>query len=431
MTETDLQLLSQLYAIHSPTGGEWPLICFIREYIATHIPEAKVSMDRMGNLYIIKGVAGDGYPTLVCHLDQVQALHSDDFEVRQDEDMLYGWSEQNQRREGLGADDKNGIFVCLRCLEDCPQLKVYMAVGEEKGCIGTNRCDLSFFADSLYVLEPDCKGGEEIHTNLRGIPCASADFEQALLAANSQLSTFNSQFSITPGKTSDILALTLSGIGVSCANIPAGYHLPHKDDEYTILSELDHTLAYVRHLVQTLNQRYPHEYKSDTQLQAEKEISMTDKPILYFDMDNVLVDFQSGLDQVSEEEKAKYADDGKGKPHYDDIPGLFSLMKPMPGAIDAVNALAEKYDCYILSTAPWNNPTALQDKLDWVKQYFPQVFHKRVIFTHQKNLCLQPGAYLIDDRTAHGASQFGDRHIQFGTDKFPNWQSVVEYLKSK
>ena len=182
---------------------------------------------------------------------------------------------------------------------------------------------------------------------------------------------------------------------------------------------------------------------------------MIDKPILYFDMDNVLVDFQSGLDQVPEEEKAKYADDGKGrsseshpssledgrvatelgkakgKPHYDDIPGLFSLMKPMPGAIDAVNALAEKYDCYILSTAPWNNPTALQDKLDWIKQYFPQVFHKRVIFTHQKNLCLQPGAYLIDDRTAHGASQFGDHHIQFGTDKFPNWQSVVEYLKKQ
>ena len=30
---------------------------------------------------------------------------------------------------------------------------------------------------------------------------------------------------------------------------------------------------------------------------------MIDKPILYFDMDNVLVDFQSGLDQVPEEEK--------------------------------------------------------------------------------------------------------------------------------
>ena len=272
MKETDLQLLSQLYAIHSPTGDEWPLICFIREYVATHIPEAKVRIDRMGNLYMVKGeglkVEGEelkGYPTLVCHLDQVQALHSEDFEVREDNGMLYGWSEQNQRREGLGADDKNGIFVCLRCLEDCPQLKVFMAVGEEKGCIGSSRCDLSFFADSLYVLEPDCKGGEETHVVLKGIPCASKAFVEAL-----QLET--NGYTITEGKGSDIFALTLSGIGVSCANIPVGYHHPHKDDEYTVLSELDNTLAYVRHLVQTLNRRYPHEYKSDTQRHAEAEI---------------------------------------------------------------------------------------------------------------------------------------------------------------
>lgn len=278
---TDFELLSKLYVIHSPTGGEWPLICFIREYVATHIPEAEMRMDRLGNLYITKSslnskhstLTPEGYPTLACHLDQVQKIHSDDFEVRQDGDMLYGWSEQNQQREGLGADDKNGIFVCLRCLEQCEHLKVFMAVGEEKGCIGSNRADMSFFADSLYVLEPDCKGGEEIHVVLKDIPCASKAFVEALQAeANS--------YAITPGKGSDIFALTLSGIGVSCANIPVGYHNPHKDDEYTVLSELDHTLSYVRHLVQTLDQRYPHEYKSDTQRHAEAEVEMTEETIL-------------------------------------------------------------------------------------------------------------------------------------------------------
>ena len=60
--------------------------------------------------------------------------------------------------------------------------------------------------------------------------------------------------------------------------------------------------------------------------------------ILFFDMDNVLVDFKSGLDRVAPEIKAQYDDDGTGKPHYDDIPGLFSLMDPMPGAIEAVKA---------------------------------------------------------------------------------------------
>ena len=211
----------------------------------------------------------NGLPTLACYLDQVQELHSDDFEVRQDGDRLYGWSEQNQRQEGLGADDKNGIWICLRCLEECPRLKVFMAIGEEKGCIGSNRADMSFFSDSLYVLEPDCKGGEEIHTNLKDIPCASKGFEQALLEANSQLSIVNCQFTITPGKGSDIFALTLNGIGVSCANIPAGYHNPHKDDEYTVISELEHALAFVRHFVTNEHRRFPHIYKTETQKAIE------------------------------------------------------------------------------------------------------------------------------------------------------------------
>ena len=60
-------------------------------------------------------------------------------------------------------------------------------------------------------------------------------------------------------------------------------------------------------------------------------------------MDNVLVDFKSGLDQVSDEVKARYADDGTGKPHFDDIDGIFSLMSPMPGAVEAFHKLAKKY----------------------------------------------------------------------------------------
>ena len=274
-----MELLKQLYCIHSPFYKEWPMICFIREYIRQHVPEAEVQMDSWGNLYIRKCADSSlftlhsslptGYPTLACHLDQVQELHSEDFCVKEENGTLYGWSEKNQQREGLGADDKNGIWVCLRCLEDCPRLKVFMAVGEEKGCIGSNHADMSFFADSLYVLEPDCKGGEEIHTNLKGIPCASTDFEQVLLEANSQFSILHSQFTITPGKGSDIFALTLNGIGVSCANIPAGYHLPHKDDEFTVVAELEHTLAFIRHFVTTEHRRFPHTYKTYTQQMIE------------------------------------------------------------------------------------------------------------------------------------------------------------------
>ena len=277
-----MELLKQLYTIHSPYYREWPMICFIREYIRQHVPEAEVQMDSWGNLYTRKCADSSlftlhsslptGYPTLACHMDQVQTIHSDDFCVKEENGTLYGWSEKNQQREGLGADDKNGIWVCLRCLEVCPRLKVFMAVGEEKGCIGSNHADMSFFADSLYLLEPDCKGGEELHTNLKGIPCASTDFEQALL--ETWVASFTPPFGgdgggLTPGKGSDIFALTLNGIGVSCANIPAGYHLPHKDDEYTVIAELEHTLAFIQHFVTTEHRRFPHIHKTYTQQMIE------------------------------------------------------------------------------------------------------------------------------------------------------------------
>ena len=85
-------------------------------------------------------------------------------------------------------------------------------------------------------------------------------------------------------------------------------------------------------------------------------MTMTNEPkkkCLYVDMDNVLVDFKSGLDRVSEKIKKQYANDGNGKPIYDEIPGLFSLMDPMPGAIEAMKLLAEFYDIYIAGQKEW------------------------------------------------------------------------------
>ena len=139
------------------------------------------------------------------------------------------------------------------------------------------------------------------------------------------------------------------------------------------------------------------------------------KKRLFFDMDNVLVDFQSGLDKIDEETKNQY-----------EIPYLFGKMDPMPGAIEAVHKLAEVYDVFILSTAPWNNPSAWSDKVEWVTNYFDDVFHKRMIITHRKDLV--EGDYLIDDRGKNGTSEFKGEWIQFGSEKFPDWNTVVNYL---
>lgn len=153
---------------------------------------------------------------------------------------------------------------------------------------------------------------------------------------------------------------------------------------------------------------------------------MTEK-ILYIDMDNVLVDFKSGINRLTDLELEIC-----GGKDFDEVPGIFARMDPMPGAIESLLALhaSKKFEIYLLSTAPWNNPSAWHDKIVWVQKHFGSdkeaPFHKRLILSHHKNL--NRGDYLVDDREANGAKDFIGKHIHFGQAEFPDWESVVNYL---
>ena len=138
-------------------------------------------------------------------------------------------------------------------------------------------------------------------------------------------------------------------------------------------------------------------------------------------MDGVLVNFQSGIDRLTDAEKIEYKDQEKNAPH------IFSKMEPIEGAIEAYKMLAEKYDTYILSTAPWNNETALGDKVAWAKRYLGDTIYKRLILSHNKHLNV--GHYLIDDRPhKNGAADFKGELIHFRSEKFPDWNSVLDFL---
>ena len=140
-------------------------------------------------------------------------------------------------------------------------------------------------------------------------------------------------------------------------------------------------------------------------------------------MDNVLVDFQSGIDALSEDQRYSYND------NLDNTPGIFSKMKPIDGAIEAFNELSKTFDVYILSTAPWENPSAWSDKLLWVKKYLGTAAEKRLILSHHKNLNF--GDYLIDDRKANGANKFQGEHIHFANGSFKSWNNVLHYLSTR
>lgn len=147
---------------------------------------------------------------------------------------------------------------------------------------------------------------------------------------------------------------------------------------------------------------------------------MTTKKILYLDMDGVLVDFDSGISSLSEIHQTQY------KNGYDQAPHIFSMMKPLEGAIEAYKKLIEKFDVFILTSSPWDNETALNDKLNWVKKYLTSDVRKKVIFSHRKDLLI--GDYLIDDRKLNGAQDFKGEFIHFGSANFKDWSSVLKYL---
>lgn len=151
------------------------------------------------------------------------------------------------------------------------------------------------------------------------------------------------------------------------------------------------------------------------------------KKILYLDMDNVLVDFESAFKHFPDETLARYEGD------LDDIPGIFEKMDPMPGAIEAFHELSGLFDTYILSTAPWDNPSAWTHKVEWVHKHLgggpDSPAYKRLILTHHKHLNI--GDFLVDDRTKNGADRFPGEHIHFGTEVFADWSNVVDYLRGQ
>ncbi|MDR2538268.1 MAG: hypothetical protein LBC43_01290 [Bifidobacteriaceae bacterium] len=147
-----------------------------------------------------------------------------------------------------------------------------------------------------------------------------------------------------------------------------------------------------------------------------------DWQILYFDMDNVLVDFYSGVKKLPVESQTS--------PHLDEVENIFALMEPMPGALAAAQRLSSKFDTHILSTSPWKNMSGATQKLQWIEKHFAgshNPFYKKVTLTHHKELSI--GGYLIDDQPKNGADKFRGKWIHFGSPDFPDWEAVEAFLE--
>lgn len=155
------------------------------------------------------------------------------------------------------------------------------------------------------------------------------------------------------------------------------------------------------------------------------------KPILYIDMDGVMADFDKAIavllpnipmgDGPDYEERSRMVDEAV-KNH----DTFFDDLKPMHFAIEAVEILRNHFEIYFLSTPMCNVPRSYMGKRIWIQKQFGEWADKRLILTHRKDLVI--GDYLIDDRTKNGAGEFKGELIQFGSDEYKDWHSILKYL---
>ena len=246
-----MELLEKLYKVSSPSGQERTMQKFIMDYCKTHQPDVSIKKDKTGNIYLTKGV-DKTYPCVVAHIDEVHQRNKDK-EIVVHRNVLFGIDRKAMKPTGIGADDKNGIWVALNLLTTEKVLKCAFFVGEEIGCVGSERADMDFFSDVRFVLQCDRRNGTDFICNASHVELSNKAFYERCGAAK-----FG--YKMTNGLQTDVVSLKERGLKVCAANLSCGYYNPHQDTEMTRFDELQNCLALCEHIIQTVPEVQTHIY---------------------------------------------------------------------------------------------------------------------------------------------------------------------------
>ena len=249
-SKIDISLLETLYSIHAPSYYEDDMLNYVSDYLT--LCGAAVNMDKKGNIYATCGQAKN-YPVLVAHADEVHDSRGKDFICPVIGNTIHGYDLKKDQFTGIGADDKNGIYIILKMAEAGATFKAAIFISEEVGCMGSQMADMSFFDNALYVIQIDRKGSDDFITDAGGVELCTNDFVNAC-----NIKKYG--YKKTAGMMTDVMQLKENGLSVSACNISAGYYRPHTDDEYTNLADLQNCFDFVEYIISNVKDRYPHKY---------------------------------------------------------------------------------------------------------------------------------------------------------------------------
>lgn len=174
---------------------------------------------------------------LVAHMDTIFGAPT---RITYDNNMMYA----TYVGQGLGADDRAGIYGILHLLELGLRPTVIFAEDEEIGCVGAKKFATCGIRTNInYLIELDRKGSNDSVF----YDCDNKDFE-------SYVNSFG--FKSAWGSYSDISEIA-PALGVSAVNLSVGYYDQHTSGEYLVISELANTLRRVyKMLMATNNVKY-------------------------------------------------------------------------------------------------------------------------------------------------------------------------------
>ena len=249
-----MKLLENLYKISSPSGQERAMQKFIIDY-CKKLQDVVAVKDKTGNIYITKG-EDKTYPCIVAHIDEVHPKNNNK-EIVIHNNVFLGLDRKAMKQTGIGADDKNGIWVALNLLTTQKVLKCAFFVGEEVGCIGSEKANMDFFANTRFVLQCDRRNAADFITNASNVELSDKDFYDRCHASKFGYKTTN-------GLQTDVVTLKKKGLKVCAANLSCGYYNPHQESEMTRFDELQNCLALCEHIITTVTEVQTHIYTPRT-----------------------------------------------------------------------------------------------------------------------------------------------------------------------
>ena len=221
--------------------------------------------DKKGNVYLTKGKLAEGefYPCVTAHMDTVQdkakpyALAGAELPLRTR--RVKSTTSDEVRHEifidgqGIGADDKLGVYISLQLMKKFDKIKAVFFVEEEIGMMGSKELVKDFFKDVAYVIgwdSPDIIRGA---WNCSGTQLFSKDFyENHLRDIIKDWGFKGSDLHREP--FTDVIQIR-EKTGITCMNFGNGGYQAHSSTEYLVIEHVDHAVGMGEDIIRRLGNK--------------------------------------------------------------------------------------------------------------------------------------------------------------------------------